>query len=102
MSQGKTTTRGYGTAHQKLRKQWAPKVATGQVACARCGYLIQPGTAWDLGHVDGDRSRYWGPEHARCNRGATAKVRERRRRMRRVLNALVVEPTSNPLRRGRR
>ena len=29
---------------------------------------IVPGTPWDLGHADGDRSRWTGPEHRRCNR----------------------------------
>ena len=38
------------------------------VRCAR-GELIEPGTPWDLGHVDGtDRKVYSGPEHRRCNR----------------------------------
>lgn len=64
--------RGYGPAHQRLRKRWAPKVAAGGVLCARCGERIAPGAAWDLGHVDGDRSRYSGPEHASCNRATSA------------------------------
>src|SRR4051794_14389578 len=67
----KTAARGYGGRHQQLRAQFAPRVATGGVRCARCGEPIRPGEAWDLGHVDGDKSRYQGPEHARCNR-ATA------------------------------
>lgn len=42
----------------------------GGVLCARCGEAIVPGTKWDLGHFDGDKSRYQGPEHVKCNRGA--------------------------------
>ena len=63
-----TTARGYGTQHQRLRRQWTPNVNAGLVDCARCGKLIQPGDAWDLGHDDTDRSRYTGPEHQACNR----------------------------------
>jgi hypothetical protein len=59
----KTAARGYGGPHQKLRKWWAPRVATGQVLCWRCGHPIRPGEAWDLGHDDHDRSIYRGPEH---------------------------------------
>jgi hypothetical protein len=68
-----TTARGYGWQHQKIRQQWAPLVAAGQVNCARCGRPIPPGTAWDLGHDDHDRSRYTGPEHMTCNRTAGAR-----------------------------
>jgi hypothetical protein len=49
-------------------------VAAGVVPCARCGELIGPGAPWDLGHLDGDRSRYAGPEHSSCNR-STARHR---------------------------
>lgn len=70
---GSTTARGYGGVHQALRKRWAHLVESGQVCCARCGLPIAPGSSWDLGHVDGDRSRYAGPEHRRCNRHAGAK-----------------------------
>jgi hypothetical protein len=55
--------RGYGAEHKKLRRWWAPKVATGTVRCWRCGYIIEPGQAWDLGHDDNNRSIYRGPEH---------------------------------------
>lgn len=63
--------RGYGRAHQELRKTWALKVDAGGVLCARCGDPIEPGSDWDLGHVDGDRSRYSGPEHSSCNRATS-------------------------------
>jgi hypothetical protein len=67
-----TTERGYGTEHQKLRKQWEPKVKAGVVICARCRKWIAPQAAWDLGHDDIDRGRYTGPEHAACNRATSA------------------------------
>lgn len=61
--------RGYGARHQAERRRWAPKVAAGGVACARCGGLIEPGMPWDLGHVDGSgKTEYAGPEHRACNR----------------------------------
>lgn len=75
-----TTERGYGADHQKLRQRWAPIVASGRVNCHRCGHPISPGTPWDLGHHDTDRTRYRGPEHRRCNRGAAARKGNRSRR----------------------
>ena len=60
-----SAARGYGWAHQVLRRRWAPQVEAGLVDCARCGLRLEPGQAWDLGHNDLDRSRYTGPEHAR-------------------------------------
>lgn len=67
---GSTTQRGYGAPHQRRRHQWAPRVAAGLVACARCGEPIEPGEAWDLGHPS-DRPGAYAPEHARrCNRSA--------------------------------
>jgi hypothetical protein len=67
---GRTTRHGYGAAHQKLRAQLAPIVATGLVRCWRCRELISARQRWDLGH-DRDRRYYRGPEHVHCNR-ATA------------------------------
>jgi hypothetical protein len=67
--------RGYGAAHKALRRRWAPLVAAGGVLCARCGEPIDPGTPWDLGHVDDDRSRYSGPEHRACNRATATRPR---------------------------
>jgi hypothetical protein len=59
----------YGTAHRRLRKQWARKVERGDVECWRCGHLIDPRDTWDLDHVDGGGPMdYLGPPHARCNR----------------------------------
>jgi hypothetical protein len=70
-----TSERGYGTEHQRLRAQLAPIVATGTVACARCGELIPAGEPWDLGHDTFDRGRYSGPEHRSCNRRWTRRRR---------------------------
>lgn len=63
--------RGYGPAHQQLRKREARRVDAGGVLCARCGRPIIPGSDWDLGHDDRDRSRYTGPEHSACNRATS-------------------------------
>ena len=79
---GNTTARGYGTAHQQLRRQIARIVDAGQAHCVRCGKPIIPGTPWDLGHDDNDRSRYQGPEHRGCNRSAGARNRQRRTQQR--------------------
>ena len=72
----RTTERGYGTKHQRLRSIFVNAVNSGQVLCSRCGQLIAPGEPWDLGHVDGDRSRYSGPEHRRCNRATAGRRRK--------------------------
>ena len=70
-----TVSRGYGADHQRERQKWAARVDAGQVGCARCGRQIRPGEAWDLGHDDQDRGRYWGPEHSHCNRQAGGRRR---------------------------
>jgi hypothetical protein len=77
---GTTTERGYGHDHQRERARWAPLVAAGQVICWRCGYRIPPGSLWDLGHDDQDRSVYRGPEHRRCNRAAAARAKNKGKR----------------------
>ncbi len=69
-----SSKRGYGASHKKLRERLALRVASGMVACARCGGLIAPGEPWDLGHDDHDRSRYVGAEHARCNRATAGRA----------------------------
>jgi hypothetical protein len=63
--------RGYTNAHVARRRQQEPLVATGRVACCRCGELIQPEQAWHLDHRD-DRRGYLGPSHATCNMRAAA------------------------------
>lgn len=71
---GTRQQRGYDAGHDRLRAQWAPKVATGSVTCWRCGEPITPTEPWDLGHDDNDRRHYRGPEHAnRCNRSAAGR-----------------------------
>jgi len=67
----------YGTAHRRLRKQWARKVERGDVECWRCGKVIDPRDAWDLDHVDGGGPMdYYGPSHARCNRATNRRSPE--------------------------
>jgi hypothetical protein len=58
--------RGYTNAHVARRRQLEPLVATGRVACCRCGELIHPQQTW---HLDGrdDRRGYLGLAHATCN-----------------------------------
>jgi hypothetical protein len=84
MARGTTTEKGYGSPHQRLRKQWAAVVDRGEAACARCGRFIVPGSQWHLGHTD-DRTGYIGPEHAYCNTSDGARrgnrMRARRRRV---------------------
>jgi len=76
-----TAERGYGHAHQKLRRREARKVAAGLAHCWRClsegkseeEAWIAPDADWDLGHDDKDRSIYRGPEHAACNRRTSSR-----------------------------
>ena len=85
---GDTTARGYGWLHQRTRAAWAPLVAAGEVACARCGGWIAPGHPWDLGHTE-DRTGYTGPEHRSCNRAAGArKTNATRRRLSEIRRAM--------------
>jgi hypothetical protein len=62
----------YGAGHQAIRRRLAPLVAAGMCTCPRCGKLIEPGSAWDLGHDPSDTNSHWGAEHRACNRGTAA------------------------------
>ena len=68
---GSTQERGYGYNHQLIRRRWQERIDSGEeVRCWRCGRLIVPGMAWDLGHDDNDRGVYRGPECVHGNRKA--------------------------------
>jgi hypothetical protein len=65
-----TAARGYGSKHQRIRRALLA-VYNPSDPCPRCGEPLGGNPVLlDLGHVDGDRSRYNGLEHASCNRGA--------------------------------
>lgn len=68
-----TKVRGYGTPHQKARKKWKAVVDAGRAHCARCGFLILPGTRWNLDHAPG-KNGYLGPSHELCNKRAGGKL----------------------------
>jgi hypothetical protein len=57
----------YGPAHRARRKLLEPLVASGAVACARCGEPIEPSERWHLDHDDIDKTKYIGASHERCN-----------------------------------
>jgi hypothetical protein len=84
---GKTSARGYGARHQAERAKAKRLVDAGLAYCWRCGGWIPPGTPFDLGHDDQDRSVYRGPEHRgrECPAGGNRATSGRRgRRGRRV------------------
>jgi hypothetical protein len=68
MANPSTIKRGYGAHHEALRERLRPQVEAGEARCARCGKIIEAGTPWDMGRVDGtNRTVVSGPEHRRCN-----------------------------------
>jgi hypothetical protein len=79
-----TTARGYGWSHQRLRAALIAAYSPTD-PCWRCGFPLGP---WpqllDLGHVDGDKTRYAGLEHRRCSRSAGARYGNQLRGRRRI------------------
>lgn len=67
-----TTSRGYGAKHQALRRKLLQKFVPGQ-PCARCRLPIRSRADAQLGHLDGDRSRYRGLEHVACNEATSGR-----------------------------
>lgn len=68
-----TCTNTYCAHHQHIRAQWQHVVDADQADCWRCGNHIHPTQPWDLGHVDGDPTRYQGPECRPCNRSTSTR-----------------------------
>ena len=50
MTAARADRTAHSGAHNRRRRELAPLVAAGVVACWRCGQLIKPGEPWDLGH----------------------------------------------------
>jgi len=73
-ARGSRQDRGYGTAFDRERRQWAARINAGEpVNCWRCGNPIRPGEPFHLGHDDYDRSITHGPEHPACNLSAAGR-----------------------------
>ncbi len=72
-----TEARGYGKAHQELRRRWKLHMAVYGDNCARCGGWMPPGSAFHLDHSD-DRKGYIGVSHPTCNTVASVKNRRKK------------------------
>ena len=78
----------HGTYVHKARAYLA---STLPAVCWRCGQIITPDMAWDVGHIVGrdiDPSLThdpdnWAPEHSYCSRSAGARYGNAKRRRRR-------------------
>lgn len=71
---GTSTQRGYGAAHQRARAKVQARIDAGEIVrCVDCSVRLH-GHAWDMGHVDGTRTRYKGPQCIPCNRRAGGKI----------------------------
>jgi hypothetical protein len=56
---GTTTSRGYGSTHQKERNRWRPLVDRGDVRCWRCHQPILPGTPWRMRCSEAGKTLYF-------------------------------------------
>ena len=65
------TSRGYGVAHQAMRKAAIQALTDGD-PCARCHGPMYRSQRLELDHND-DRTGYLGLSHRRCNQLAAAK-----------------------------
>lgn len=66
-ARGSRQARGYDAAHEKLRSEYQRRMNSGeQFTCWRCGGVVDP-SYWTLGHCDGNRTRYHGPECPPCD-----------------------------------
>jgi len=63
---GATTALGYGYAHKVLSRRLRAAMPDG-TPCARCGRPMYRWQKIHLDHVPGDKSRYLGLSHAKCN-----------------------------------
>ena len=84
-----SSQRRRGKTDQLRRAQLARLVELGQAVCPRCEEPIEPGQAWDAGHVvslaeGGHPLGELRPEHASCNRSAGGQLAAQLRRGRRV------------------
>ena len=72
--------RGYDAKHDRRRRRWAARVASGGVQCGRCGRPILSNEPWDLSHPGDDKSIEPVPWCRSCNRSYAASVTGPRRR----------------------
>lgn len=77
-ARGTRQQRGYDWRHDQLRNSWKPHVEAGTIDCQNPVCLmpirrILPGQEWQLGHTP-DRTKWRGPEHARCNQSEGGKA----------------------------
>jgi hypothetical protein len=79
--------RGYGNAHQALRRSWKKRIDRGELVpcgCGRCGQMIGPGTDFDMGHPNDDKTLTPTPWIRRHNRQFAAGVTQVRKRKQRT------------------
>lgn len=77
LARGTRQARGYGATYDATRRDYAARMAAGQVfTCWRCGRPLGAGSDWHLGHDDTDRTVIRGPECGRrCNLSAAGRAR---------------------------
>lgn len=75
---GKTTDRGYGSTHQRMRRQLLAVMNDGDPCCL-CDRPMYKSESLDLDHTP-DRGDYRGLAHARCNRQEGVRRSNARRR----------------------